>query len=54
VLDCEFRKPVLLPCTVRLFRYEDETGAGFSLRDASGEKKHLECTLRPLPDAALR
>lgn len=47
-LDCEFRKPVMLPCEVRLFHYEDATGWGFSMRDASGEKKHLECNLRPV------
>jgi hypothetical protein len=46
VLDCEFRKPVMLPCEVRLFHYEDETGWGFSMRDASGEKKHVECNVR--------
>lgn len=45
-VDCEFRKPVMLPCEVRLFRYSDETGFGFSLRDREGHKKHLECTVR--------
>lgn len=47
-VSCEFRKPVMLPCEVRLFRYADDTGIGFSLRDHTGDKKHLECHVCPV------
>jgi acyl dehydratase len=53
-LDCEFRKPVMLPGEVRLFHYEDETGWGFSMRDESGENKHLECNVCALERVPVR
>jgi hypothetical protein len=47
-LSCSFKKPVMLPCEVRLFRYADDSGIGFSLRDHTGDKKHLECSICPI------
>lgn len=51
-LVCEFRRPLPLPGEVRIFRFEDPTGFGFSWRDPASGRKILECTVRPAAHTA--
>jgi acyl dehydratase len=44
----DFRLPVFLPAWVTLQHWRDDSGLGFALRDAQGERSHLTGTLRTL------